>query len=128
MVARTLTVVDIVAACGLLYVLAAVAINAVVFRKRGWHLLPHADRVRALCGLVTDGCIYARYGCTATPFTPTTSSSSLQQQQRVPKSSHKVVLEGVSAALLENERLAQQLLAERAAHQATRDEARRDGR
>eukprot|EP01048_Picozoa_sp_COSAG05_P014369 COSAG05_NODE_1622_length_4384_cov_2.840607_3_plen_128_part_00 len=127
MVARTLTVVDIVAACGLLYVLAAVAINAVVFRKRGWHLIPHADHVRALCGLVTDGCIYARYGCAATP--PTTTSSSLQQQQRVPKSSHKVlVLEGVSAALLENERLAQQLLAERAAHQATRDEARRDGR
>jgi hypothetical protein len=55
----TVTIVDAAAACVLLYLLVSIAVNAVVFRKRGWHLIPHADHIRSLAGLVTDGVLFS---------------------------------------------------------------------
>ena len=55
----TVTIVDVAAACTLLYLLMSVAVNAIVFHKRGWRLIPHADHVRTLAGLVYDGVLFS---------------------------------------------------------------------
>lgn len=51
-------IIDFSAAVGIIYVLVGVATGA--YRgKRGWHLIPHADHVRSLWGVVLDGVTFS---------------------------------------------------------------------
>ena len=78
----TVDAVDLLAAAGLTYILACVAVNRVVRKRRGWEVLPHAGFLRELGGLVADGVLFARRGSApegSTPLLTGSAAGSLQQ-------------------------------------------------